>query len=41
MLISLIVLELCPGQSSECKHVERAIISKIGMAEVWFFYTAL
>jgi hypothetical protein len=40
MLISLILLELCPGQSSKCKNKQRVIIQKIGMAELRFLCTA-
>jgi hypothetical protein len=41
MLISLIVLELCPGQSSKCKNEQRAITPKLDKTELWFFCTAL
>jgi hypothetical protein len=40
MMISLIVLESCPGQSSKCKNKQRAIIKKIGKAELRFVCTA-
>jgi hypothetical protein len=40
MLITLIVLELCPGQSSKCKNKQRAIIHKLGKTELWFLSTA-
>jgi hypothetical protein len=40
MLIPLIVLELCPGQSSKCKNKQRGIIPKLGKAELWFLCTA-
>jgi hypothetical protein len=41
MLISLIVLELCPVQSSKCKNEQRAITPKFGKTALWFFCTAL
>jgi hypothetical protein len=41
MLISLKVLELCPGQMSKSKYKQRAITSKQGKAELWFFRIAL
>jgi hypothetical protein len=34
MLISLIVLELCPRQKSKSKNKQRAITSKYGKAEL-------
>jgi hypothetical protein len=40
MLITLIVLEICPGQSSKCKNKQRAIIQKLGKTELRFLYTA-
>jgi hypothetical protein len=40
MLIPLILLELCPGQSSKCKNKQRGIIQKIGKAELRFLCTA-
>jgi hypothetical protein len=42
MLISLIsyTLEFCPGQSSKCKNKQRAIIQKLGTAELRFLCTA-
>jgi hypothetical protein len=40
MLIPLIVLELCPRQSSKCKNKQRAIIQKLGKADLWFLCTA-
>jgi hypothetical protein len=40
MLICLIVLELCPGQSSKCKNKQKAIILKLGKVELLFFCTA-
>jgi hypothetical protein len=41
MLISLIVLELCPEQSSKCKNEQRAITPKLGKTEICFFGNAL
>jgi hypothetical protein len=41
MLISLIVLELCPGQSLKCKNEQMAIIPKLGKAELRLFRIAL
>jgi hypothetical protein len=41
ILISLIVSELCPGQSSKCKNEQRAPTSKLGKADLWFLYNAL
>jgi RsiW-degrading membrane proteinase PrsW (M82 family) len=41
MLISLIVLELCSGQSSKRKNKQRAIIWKFVKTELWFFCNAL
>jgi hypothetical protein len=41
MLIYLIVLELCPGQSSKCKNEKRAITLTISKTELLFFSTAL
>jgi hypothetical protein len=40
MLIPLIVLELFTGQSSKCKNKQRAIIQKLGKAELWSFSNA-
>jgi hypothetical protein len=40
MLITLIVLELCPRQSSKSKNEQRAIIQKLGIAELQFLSTA-
>jgi hypothetical protein len=40
MLIPLIVLELCAGQSSKCKNKQRAMIQKLGQAELRFLRTA-
>jgi hypothetical protein len=40
MLISLIVLELCPGQSPKCKNEQRAIIQKLDKAELRLLCTA-
>jgi hypothetical protein len=40
MLIPLIVLELCPRQSSKCKNEQRAIIKKLGKAGLLFLCTA-
>ena len=40
-LISLLVPELCPGQSSKCKNEQRAITPKLGNAELQFFCIAL
>jgi hypothetical protein len=40
MLISFIVLELCPGQSSKSTNKQRAIIQAIGKAELRFLCTA-
>jgi hypothetical protein len=37
MLISLIVLEQCPGQNSKCKNEQREVTPKLGMPELWFF----
>jgi hypothetical protein len=39
MLIPLIVLELCPGQSTKCKNKQRAIIQRLGKAELLFLCT--
>jgi hypothetical protein len=41
LLIPLVVLLLCPGQSSKCKNEQRAITPKLGKVELWFFCTAL
>jgi hypothetical protein len=40
MLISLIYLELCHGQSSKCKNDQRAITPKFGKVKLWFLWTA-
>jgi hypothetical protein len=40
ILISLIVSELCPGQSSKGKNEQRAITQKLGKAELGFLNTA-
>jgi hypothetical protein len=40
MLLPHIVLESCPGQSSKCKNKQRAIIQKLGKAELQFLCTA-
>jgi hypothetical protein len=40
MLISLIVLELCPEESSKYKNEQRGITSKLGKVELWFLCTA-
>jgi hypothetical protein len=40
LLISLIDLEKCPGQSSKCKNEQRAITPKLGKTELWFFSAA-
>jgi hypothetical protein len=40
MLMSLIVLELCPGQCLQCKNEQKAITPKVCKTELWFFYTA-
>jgi hypothetical protein len=41
MLIYLIVLELCPGQSSKGENEQRAITPKLGKkSELWFFYNS-
>jgi hypothetical protein len=37
MLISLIVLELCPCQSSKSKNEQRAITPTLGKIKLWFF----
>jgi hypothetical protein len=39
MLISVIVLELYPGQSSKYKNEQRAITPKLGKTELWFLCT--
>jgi hypothetical protein len=39
ILIALSVLELCPGQSSKCTNKHRAIIQKLGKAELRFLCT--
>jgi hypothetical protein len=36
MLISLIVIELCPGQSSKCSNAQRAITPKLGIIVMVF-----
>jgi len=41
LLISLVVSELCPGQSSKCKNEQKAIIPELGKADLWFLCTAL
>jgi hypothetical protein len=41
MLISLIILELCPGQSSKFQNEQRKITPKLGKTELWFFNNAL
>jgi hypothetical protein len=40
MLIPVIVLELCPGQSSKCENKQRGIIKELGKAELRFLCTA-
>jgi hypothetical protein len=40
MLIPVIVLELCPGQSSKGKNKQWAIIQKLGKVELWLLCTA-
>jgi hypothetical protein len=40
MLIPLIVLELCSGQSSKSENKQRGIIKKLGKAELRFLCTA-
>jgi hypothetical protein len=37
MLVSLIVLELCPGQSSKCKNKQRAIIKNKARQSYGFY----
>jgi hypothetical protein len=37
MLISRSVPELFPGQSSKCKHEQKAMTSKLGKVELCFF----
>jgi hypothetical protein len=41
MLISLIVLELCPGLSSKGTNEQMSITPKLRKTELWFFSTAL
>jgi hypothetical protein len=41
MLIPLIVLQLCPGQSSKCKNKQRAIIQNLGKTELRFLVLEL
>jgi hypothetical protein len=38
MLISFVLLELCPGQSLKCKNEQTP---KLGNTELWFFYNIL
>jgi hypothetical protein len=40
MLITPIVLELCPGQTSKCKNKQRAIIQVLDKADLRFLCTA-
>jgi hypothetical protein len=40
ILIPLIVLESCPGQSSKCKNKQSPFIQKLGKAELRFLCTA-
>jgi hypothetical protein len=40
MLIPLILLELCPGQSSKCKNKQMGIIQKLDKAELRLLSTA-
>jgi hypothetical protein len=40
MLISLIILEICPGQSSKCQNKQMAITPKLDKAVFRFFSIA-